>query len=203
MDKKILIIDESKSCIEKLTILFEEHTSFATNVTSNYDEAIAFFDKNTYENIIIDHNCKTANPFMDYILEKKPEQKVILLSDTLDCPLSCEDCLHSFKFVRLLKPINFKEILKFVSAEYIFECPNKFRFEKVDTLEKLFDFIHLDNNFFYKEKELIEDKILIKPISSESINFGELSKIEAFISLEYFTFKVQEDFMVEVMIKNS
>jgi len=203
MKKRVLIIDESQSCIEKLTILFKEHTTLSSDVAYTYDEATSFFDANVYESIIIDHNCKAANPFIEYILEKKVEQKVILLSDTLDCPVNCEDCLHNFRFVRLLKPINFKEVLKYVNADYIFECPNKYRFERVDSLESLFDFIHLNNNFFYIEKEIIDNKILIKPKSSKSMNFKELSKIEAFVSLDYFDFNVKEDFIVEITIKSS
>lgn len=202
MDKRILIIDESESCIQKLTILFKEHTSFNVDVTSDYDEALKFFNENTYENIIIDHNCKVSNPFMGYILEKKPEQRVILLSDTLDCPIDCTNCLHTFHFVRLLKPINYKEVLKYINTEYIFECPNKFRFENVDNLEKLYGFINIENNFFYVRKEFLEEKIVVKAKSSSPMNFNELSKLQTFISKEYFKFEVEEDFSVVITMKD-
>lgn len=105
MSKKILIIDDSFHSTQKLSILIENLTSFEVVSLDDIDMATEYFKKNEYEFVIIEHNCKNSNNFMNIALELKPKQKMILLSDSINCPVDCDTCLSLFKFVRLLKPI--------------------------------------------------------------------------------------------------
>ncbi len=192
--KKILIIDESKTCVEKLSILFKAFTSSEIDVIDSYDKATQFFNTYEYEFVIIDHNCKSANPFMEYVLTEKQSQKVILLSDSLNCPIDCQSCLNTFKFVRLLKPINYQELLSYVQGKALFDCPNQYRFSSIDTIEKLYEFINLSNNVAFVQKFIENDKLIIKAKSPSLVNVDELLKIEDMINPTYFKHKLDANY---------
>ncbi len=198
--KKILIIDDSLHSVQRVSILVHNLTNFKTQTPKSIDSAIELFKTNEYEFVIIEHNCKNSNEFMNFALELKPRQKMILLSDSINCPVDCDTCLSLYKFVRLLKPITPEEVLKYITLEDegSFFCPNKYRFDSIDNLEKLFEFIHLDENIYFINKELYDDKIIIKSKFSNSIRFNELAKIQDLINKKYFSLKVLSNNSLEI-----
>lgn len=199
MSKKILIIDDSFHSTQKLSILIENLTPFEVVSLDDIEMATEYFKTNEYEFVIIEHNCKNSNNFMNIALELKPKQKMILLSDSINCPVDCDTCLSLFKFVRLLKPITSEEVLKYINFdEESFSCPNKYRFDSIDSLDKLFEFIYLDENIYYTNKVLHEDKIIVNGKLSNSVRFDELIKIEDLVNKKYFNLNVLEDNSLEI-----
>lgn len=198
--KKILLIDDSDHSIQKLSLIIKNLTNLEIEIPHSHQSAIELFKENDYEFVLIEHNCKNSNEFMNIALELKPKQKMILLSDSINCPIDCNSCLSMFKFVRLIKPVSPEDIKKYLllDDEDSFSCPNKYRFDNINTLEKLFEFIHLDENIYYTSKKLYDDKIIIESNLSSAIRFNELVKIEDLINKRYFDVKVLEDNSVEI-----
>jgi len=201
MNKNILIIDESLKAIERLTMLLTHLTSYSYDVVYDYKSAIEAFKNNSYNYIVIEHNCKNSNEFMEYALTTKKEQKIILLSDSLNCPIDCNTCLTHYRFVRILKPASPDDILKYITDnDKEFTCPNKYRFENIDTLEKLYEFINLDENYFFTIKELKDNTLYIKSKLEGTLRFDELIKIEDLVNKKYFNVVVCHDNSIEIKI---
>lgn len=200
VQKKTLLIDDSEHSIQKSSLLIKNLTNLKVETPSSHNSAIDLFKANDYEFVIIEHNSKNSNEFMNIALELKPKQKIILLSDSINCPIDCNSCLSMFKFVRLIKPISAEDIKKYLllDDEDSFSCPNKYRFDNINTLEKLFEFIHLDENIYYTSKKIYDDKIIIESKLSSAIRFNELVKIEDLVNKKYFDVKVLEDNSVEI-----
>ena len=193
-DKKVLIIEESEVAKERLILLINNITNLKVDTPKNINNAKELFDKNSYEFIIIEHNCKQSDEFMDYVLRINSKQKMILLSDSLNCPVDCDTCSKKFNFVRLIKPITMDNVVKYlVKKDENFICPNKYKFDNVDTLEKLFEFVYLDENYFFTEKELKDNCLYIKTKLTGTLRFDELIKIEDLVNKKYFQLSVMED----------
>lgn len=202
MDKKILIVDKSQNSIELLKLLLTNYSEYIVDVESEYEKIVAGYTNEKYEYIIFDHSCEIADELMNHILTTNPSQKCILLSDSINCPVSCEMCLSTFKFVRLLKPLNPKDVLHYIDKENEFICPNRYIFDDINTLEKLYQFLNLEYNTFYRQKELLEDKIVIKPSNSTNINILELEKLEDNVNDKYFSFVVLPTNVIEIKYSN-
>lgn len=192
-EKNILLIEESQSIINTLKILINNFSDFNIIVEDNIDLIIKNYASEKYEFIIIEHNCKNSNDFINFICEENPLQKIILLSDSINCPIDCDTCLSSLKFVRLLKPIETKNILYFINPKHEFICPNRYRFDSIDTLEKQFDFINLDENIYFKYKKIKEGKLIIYSKQKGSMNIREMQKILDNINNKYFKVDIFED----------
>lgn len=193
--EKILVLDNSEKSKEKLLLLIDNISDFKVDVPSSFDEAKELFSNNEYKFVIIEHNCKKSNEFMTFALEKLPMQKMILLSDSLNCPIDCDTCVSKFRFVRLLKPIStasiFKYLVNFKDDDFI--CPNKYKFDNIDTIDKLYEFIYLEENYFFTQKEIKDDVLFIKTRLKGTLRFDELVKIEDYVNKKYFNLKVTED----------
>lgn len=190
MNKKILVVDKSQNNTEFLRLLLTNYSDYKVEVESNYENIVDSYTNDKYEFIIFDHNCEIADALMEYILTNNSTQRCILLSDSINCPVTCDMCLDTFKFVRLLKPLNPKDILFYIDKQNEFICPNRYVFDNIDTLEKLYEFLNLEQNVFYKEKEILEDKILIKTVSNTNIKIDELDKLQANINSKFFSFEI-------------
>jgi len=193
--KKVLILDESKISKDRLVFLTASITNFEIDTPSDVESAKELFDNHTYEFIVLEHNCKISNEFMTYVLSLNSKQKMILLSDSINCPVDCDTCVDTFKFVRLLKPISIDNIEKYLlnGDDENFICPNKYRFDNIDSIEKLYDFIYLDENCFFTEKEIKDDVLYIKTKVSGPLRFDELTKIEDNVNEKYFNLTFTED----------
>ena len=200
MIKNILIIDKSHKTIELLDLIVSMFTNYKTIVEINKNNVLNLLENSTFEYIIIDHIIDFSDEIITYILDKNPKQKVILLSDNIKCPLSCNDCSHLFRFVRLLKPVEPTAILNYLNDSVNFLCPNKDKFNSINTLEKLYEFVNLEENIFYKIKELVDDKMIIKS-SIGNININELSKMEKSINDSFFKMEVNGNNDIEIFVK--
>ncbi|WP_419763534.1 MAG: hypothetical protein ACNI28_06890 [Arcobacter sp.] len=193
--KKVLILDESKISKERLVLLATSITNFEIDTPVDVKSAKELFDNHTYAFIILEHNCKISDEFMTYVLSLNPKQKMILLSDSINCPVDCDTCVDTFKFIRLLKPISIDNIVKYLlnGDNENFICPNKYRFDNIDSLEKLYDFVYLDENFYFTQKELKDDTLYIRTKLSGTLRFEELAKIEDNVNKKYFNLTFTED----------
>lgn len=198
--KNILIIDQSPRTIELLDLIVSMYTNYNPINEVNKDNIIKLLSEEIFEYIIIDHMIEYSDEIIMFILNKTPKQKVILLSDHIKCPLPCEDCSILFNFVRLIKPVEPKSLLNYLNNTTNFLCPNKDRFCSIDTLDKLYEFMNLENNLFYKTKEIINDKMIIKS-SIGNININELSKIENLINDSFFKMEVNGNNEIEIFVK--
>ena len=198
--KNILIIDQSPRTIELLDLIVSMYTNYNPINEVNKDNIIKLLSEKIFEYIIIDHMIEYSDEIIMFILDKTPKQKVILLSDHIKCPLPCEDCSILFNFVRLIKPVEPKSLLNYLNNTTNFLCPNKDRFCSIDTLDKLYEFMNLENNLFYKTKEIINDKMIIKS-SIGNININELSKIENLINDSFFKMEVNGNNEIEIFVK--
>ena len=199
--RSILIIDRITQKVEEFSSVLSDLSDFHIDNSIKYDESIAYFDNNKYEYIIMDHSCKDADLLLEYILTKNPQQKFILLSDTLNCPVDCTFCLNTFQFVRLLKPVKLLEVFKLIKGKVDFVCPNKHRFENIDSIEKLYDLINIDEYGFYKIKEIVNGSLYFRPKDQSNIDIDELNKIQDLVNSDFFESEVLGDFCIKVQMK--
>jgi hypothetical protein len=200
MIKKILIIDQSFRTINLLDLIVSTYTNYNPIKESNKENIFNLLSNTDFEYIIIDHTIEYSNEIIMFILNKNSKQKVILLSDHIKCPLPCEDCVCTYNFVRLIKPVEPKSLLNYLNTSIDFLCPNKDRFSSINSLDKLFQFINLEDNVFYKTKELLKDKMIINA-SSGNININELSRIENLVNDSFFKILINNSNDIEVFIK--
>lgn len=195
---KILIIDNITKEVNKFSSTLDELSLFTIHNSTKFQDCINYFDNNKYEYIIIDHSIKDADELMDYILTKSANQKIILLSDTLNCPVKCTFCLDNFQFVRLLKPIKIIEVIEYIQNKIEFSCPNQYRFENLDSVEKIYDLLSIEDFSFYKQKEIIDESLYFRPEESSNLNQKELDKILNLVNHKTFKSKVMKDFSIKV-----
>ena len=200
-EHKILIVDKLNQQTEDFSAILNTLSTFEITNASTHDESLQLFNRHTYEYIIMDHNSKNAEEFLSVVLGEKPLQKFILLSDSLQCPVSCDLCLSKFHFVRLLKPIKMIEIFRYIQKDIEFTCPSQYKFENILTLQQLHDLINISDFSFYKYKELLDDTLYFRPKGSSNINVDELNKIQNLINEEFFTVEVLGDFCLKVQVR--
>ncbi len=196
----ILIIDHSFRTVSLLNLIVTEFTNYQTTIETKKSKIITLLDNSIYEYIIIDHIIEHSDEIIAYILNKNPKQKVILLSDHIKCPISCEDCFSLFQFIRLIKPVNPRTILNYLNNSNDFLCPNKNKLKSINTVDALFDFINLEDNSFYKNKELINNKIILKSING-NMNINEIFKIENLVNESFFKMEVNVNNEIEITVK--
>lgn len=196
----ILIIDQSHKTVSLLNLIVTEFTNYQTTVETKKSNIINLLDTIIFEYIVIDHIIEHSDEIIAYILNKNPKQKVILLSDHIKCPVSCEDCFNLFQFVRIIKPVKPRTILNYLNNSSDFICPNKDKLKSINTVDALFDFINLEDNSFYKNKELVANKIIIKSIT-KNMNINEIIKIENLVNESFFKMEVNENNEIEISIK--
>ena len=200
MIKNILIIDQSNRTINLIDLIVSTYTNYNPINEINKDNIFKLLSNTVFEYIIIDHIIEFSDEIIMYILTKSPKQKVILLSDHIKCPLNCDDCSYLYNFVRLIKPIQPLTLLSYLNSSTAFLCPNKDKFKSIDTLEKLFEFVNLEDNTFYKTKRLSDDKMIIKS-STGNLNVNELSKIENLVNDSFFKILINKSNDIEVFVK--
>ena len=115
----ILIIDQSHKTVSLLNLIVTEFTNYQTTVETKKSNIINLLDTIIFEYIVIDHIIEHSDEIIAYILNKNPKQKVILLSDHIKCPVSCEDCFNLFQFVRIIKPVKPRTILNYLNNSVI------------------------------------------------------------------------------------
>jgi len=200
--QKILIVDNITHQVEEFSTILSTLSEFDITNSVKYEDSISFFDNNNYEYIIMDHSCKGSDDFLEYVLTKSPQQKFILLSDSLNCPITCDTCINTFNFVRLLKPVKLIEVFNYIKNIIAFECPNKNRFENIDSIEKLETLIDISEYTFYKGKEILDGCLYFRPLSGKNMNINEMDKIKDLINGDFFEIDIKEDFCIKVQKKS-
>ncbi len=198
---RILIIDKITQHVENISAILKTIAGYEVDCAVKYKEGMAFFNEHEYDYIIIDHSCKDSDALMESMLGMKNRQKFILLSESLNCPINCDDCLNTFQFIRLLKPIKITEVFKYIQNKVDFICPNKHRFENINTLEKLNDLINIKEYSFYNKKELVDNCLYFKAAVNKNLDLGELYRIENLINKDFFELNVLDDYCIEVKSK--
>ena len=67
-------------------------------------------------------------------------------------------------------------------------------------VDALFNFINLEDYSFYKNKELIDNKIIIKSITG-NMNVNEVFKIENLVNESFFKMEVNVNNEIEITVK--
>ena len=67
-------------------------------------------------------------------------------------------------------------------------------------VDALFTFINLEDYSFYKNKELIDNKIIIKSITG-NMNVNEVFKIENLVNESFFKMEVNVNNEIEITVK--
>ena len=67
-------------------------------------------------------------------------------------------------------------------------------------VDALFNFINLEDYSFYKNKELIDNKIIIKSITG-NMNINEVFKIENLVNESFFKMEVNANNEIEITVK--
>ena len=76
----------------------------------------------------------------------------------------------------------------------------KVKLKSINTVDALFDFINLEDNSFYKNKELINNKIILKSING-NMNINEIFKIENLVNESFFKMEVNVNNEIEITVK--
>lgn len=195
-NKKILIFDDSIVTIQQVQALISMFPDTQLIVELNYKKIANSYTYDKYEYMIIDHNCKNSDELINYIHNVNTQQKIILLSDNINCPIDCKTCLDLFKLIRLLKPVNLLLVQEYINKSNEFTCPNQFRFDSINTIEKLYEIINLEEYRFYTKKNIENDKLIISSISSHGIIVEEIDKVISHINEKYFTFNILGDSII-------
>ncbi len=199
--QNILIIDNSHKTVNLLNLIVAEFTNYQAIAETKKNIIINLIETTNFEYIIIDHIIEHSDEIINYILNRNPKQKVILLSDHIKCPISCENCFNLFQFVRIIKPVKPRTILNYLNYSNDFLCPNKDKLNSINTVNAFFDFINLEDNSFYKNKELVDNKIIIIKSITKNMNINEILKIENLVNESYFKMEVNENNEIEITVK--
>ena len=160
----ILIIDHSLRTVSLLNLIVTEFTNYQATIETKKNNIINLLEHTSFEYIIIDHIIEHADEIIAYILNKDPKQKVILLSDHIKCPVSCDDCFSLFQFVRLIKPVKPRTILNYLDKANDFLCPNKDKLKSITgnmNINEIFKIENLVNESFFKMEVNVNNEIEI------------------------------------------
>lgn len=110
---KILFIDDPSIQNSIRIGLMEQTAHHDVHLIGDMDKAIDFYVKESPELVIIDFTIFHGLDTMYKILEINPHQKIITLSDSIDCSelLGCDYCLENYNKKRLLKHQSIHDLL--------------------------------------------------------------------------------------------
>jgi len=126
---KILFVDNDRSLRELFNHLNKIdgiHVDFCEDCDVSKD----FYEHNKYDIIVINFSLDYGKTILNYILGKNPKQKIITVSENLECSeiKGGDFCQKNFNKVRLLKPVDLSELIKCIKNfdEYVCEYKDKF-----------------------------------------------------------------------------
>lgn len=152
---KILLLDEDHVIIEQLKHLVHlgNNWQILTSHYLNYDDI---------DLVIIDTFNESYNKIFQKILTINPQIRTITVSDQLKSnhPKGCEDCTSNYNRVRLLKPIQIKDLFQTIDKfDTIDRCSLIDSFKTLDNIIPLI--VNRFKNLFYDERlRLISSKTL-------------------------------------------
>ena len=110
---KILFIDK-KSIQNSIRIgLLEQMGHHEVYLTDDYEEAMDFYTSESPDVVVLEFTVYFGMDALYKILRLDPRQKIITLSDSLDCSelIGCEHCLHHYHKKRVLKHQGIHDLL--------------------------------------------------------------------------------------------
>lgn len=200
-NKRVLIAFFDHLEALKLESIVKILTQCDVNITNSYEDSIASYNNKLHEFIILDHKTKDGNFFIEDILKIKAKQNIILISDTLKCPISCDDCVEGFKFLRLVKPIDYKVLIPFLNKETTFKCINQYKYSEVSTVNQLNDLLYVKDNLVYNQKKIDNDKLILSSKDGKydsTFMLREYTLIEEIISNGFFKIELVLDNKIEI-----
>ena len=95
---KILFIDNHSIQNSIRLSLLEQMAHHKVYLSSDYDDALNYFKEENPDMILIEFTVECGEKSLKKILELRPEQKVITISDSFDCSeiFGCEFCLDHY-----------------------------------------------------------------------------------------------------------
>jgi hypothetical protein len=110
----ILIIDTCEETILKLSILSKVFDNLNLKHLLDYDESLEYYTSTSIDYLIVDFSLNNNNMFVDEVLKRNPQQKIITLSNILKCSdkNGCDHCINNYNKRRLFKPFSVIEIVK-------------------------------------------------------------------------------------------
>ncbi|XPV67534.1 MAG: hypothetical protein ACNI25_09415 [Halarcobacter sp.] len=120
---RILIYDNNQNEVESLYQMIKLlPIQTIVDIVTTYEEAIHLYSLYEYNRVFINYIDTKGKDLERYIMDKSPQQNIILLKDTYDCIHlhSCKKCKEFFNKFLVIKPINISQLPKIINDN--FEC---------------------------------------------------------------------------------
>lgn len=110
---KILFVDKPSIQNSIRLGLMEQMAHHEVHLIDDYEEAIAFYINESPDVVILEFTVYFGMDVLFKILKINPQQKVITLSDSLDCSefIGCDHCLKNYNKKRVLKHQGIHDLL--------------------------------------------------------------------------------------------
>lgn|GEM_PF-1523661 len=147
---KLLVFDkeycqEDGDCI---TILNKSLKDYSITLTTDSKDAKTLYENSKFDILLIDFTTKEGNEFLNYVMEKDSEQRVITIGYELTHSeiQGCEYCEKNYKRRRLVKPISVVDLYRTVVNFDEMSCDyrNKFNDTKVILKQILCKYSYFD-----------------------------------------------------------
>lgn len=164
---------------------------------SNFEEAKALFEQNFYDLVLIDFTKQEGKEFLNFIMMKKPEQKIITMSDNFECSetMGCHFCMDNYNRKRVFRPLNLKELLDVINNFEQQSCTYMHKFNNImNLLDKI---IEEFNHFSY---DATAKQISSKVGISESALIEEILEITTLLQDNHIKFQVDENYNINLFI---
>jgi len=137
---KILFIDKHSIKNSIRLSLLEQMAHHRVHLSEEYDNAMTYYKEENPDIVLIDFSIDFGKEALESILKIMPKQKIITLSDSLDCSeaLGCDSCLHHYDKRRLVKHHGIHELLYLIDNFKETPCEYAHRFGE-DCLPKAID----------------------------------------------------------------
>lgn len=167
---KILFVDGDNQA-ESLLKHISSMTTYEVFICHDFEQGIKEYNDNDIDIVIIDPTKDFGRKTLDYILKKKPRQKVITISDYLGHtePKGCDYCQKYYNKVRLFNPIDVHELVGYLKDFHHDKCTYKDKFDSPNGLISIMDKIIKNNSFTSYDKQ--HNIVKFDSIHSDYYNF--------------------------------
>lgn len=121
---KILMIDRAGFQLQTRKTLVEDAIHDAeVDIISTLGELYTAYKKDLYKIVMIDNTIENGQECVDYILGIDPEQRILVVSDSVHCVIRrCGDCVAQHHIRRLNNPTPIKNIVRMLDRFDGYEC---------------------------------------------------------------------------------
>lgn len=180
-----------------VTILKNVLNNLLLDSTDSLSHAQNLYNEHTYELVIVDFTKSEGKDLLSYITQHNPKQKIITMSDNLECSVlkGCEFCMQHLKRKRVFKPLNLKELTHAIKNYDTLMCQYMNKFNNIIYLLK--DIITTNyNHFVYDEQE---QTIYPKESYAESLIVEELVHITELLQNNEIPYSVNETYKIKLL----